>query len=77
MSYKIKMRDGDRRRSTYDTMLDARRDLGVFSVIDEPDGIKVLEECDMYYWVLLTPDQLRTLGQEIIARADEYAKNHP
>lgn len=44
----------------------------VFSVSKREDGtFEVREECDGYYIEVLTADELRQLGREIIALADE------
>lgn len=57
----------------FTSMLDRMEKKRVFSVSKNrnTNSFSILEECDMYYEDELTPDELRQLGQELIALADE------
>jgi len=51
----------------FDTLLAAVNELAVFSVSQHKDGFIITEECDGWHAIILTPEQLRLLGEELIA----------
>ena len=53
----------------YDTLLKALEEQHVMTVEAYDGGFEVYEACDNYYSVHLTPEQLRALGEELIALA--------
>lgn len=53
------------------TMLDLMDEKQIFFIRKEPDGTFIIEErCDTFYNARLSKDELRQLGQEIIALAE-------
>ena len=56
----------------FTSMLDRMEKEQVFSVgKHKTNSFVIQEECDQYFMQELTPDELRQLGQELIALADE------
>ena len=56
----------------FTSMLDRMEKAQVFSVgKHKTNSFVIQEECDQYFMQELTPDELRQLGQELIALADE------
>ena len=56
----------------YATMLEALEDNRIMGVImPESGGCVVSEHCDYYFSLSITKDQLRALGEELIALADK------
>ena len=53
----------------YDTLLKALADQRVMTVEAKEGGFEIGEACDNYFSVRLTPDQLRALGEELVALA--------
>jgi hypothetical protein len=53
----------------YDTLLEALADQRVMTIEAKEGGFEIREKCDNYFSVRLTPDQLRELGEELIAIA--------
>lgn len=52
----------------YATALEAMEDLQIFKITKGTNGIFYIEEaCDKWFGVMITPAQLRQLGEEIIA----------
>lgn len=51
----------------YETLLEALAANGVMTVLAKDGGFEVGEACDNYFSVQLTPEQLRQLGEELIA----------
>jgi len=59
----------------YETLLEALADQRVMTIEVKDGGFEVGEACDNYFSVRLTPDQLRALGEELIALA--HTSNDP
>jgi len=53
----------------YDTLIEALDNQRVMTVEAKEGGFEIGEACDNYFSVRLTPDQLRALGEELIAFA--------
>ena len=51
----------------YDSLLAAANETGVFFVGRHEGGFMLTEQCDGWHKMILTPDQLRLLGEELIA----------
>jgi len=51
----------------YPTALEALKDLRILEIRSENGLFDVVEACDKWYGVMMTPAQLRQLGEEIIA----------
>jgi hypothetical protein len=51
----------------FDSVLDALERENILKITQDADGFDVREGCDKWFWVLLSPDQLRLLGEELIA----------
>lgn len=62
---------------TADSMLDACEQLGIFAVHEEGGFFFLVERCDNYFEIKVTPEQLRLLGRELIALTDAPPQNHP
>lgn len=55
-----------------DSILEALENQRVLAVTKHADGLFLIEErCDANFGVFLTPDQLKTLGRELIAIAEQ------
>ena len=73
MTYKIPRYTNSKesRVDEYKTMIAAVRDRNIFTVEKAEDGIFMLQEaCDQYYELAITHEQLRALGEELIALAN-------
>jgi hypothetical protein len=53
----------------YETLLEALADQRAMTIEAKDGGFEVGDACDNYFSVRLTPDQLRALGEELIALA--------
>ena len=53
----------------YETMLKAMKDQRIFEVEHKDTGFEISECCDGCFGVRLTPEQLKELGEELIALA--------
>lgn len=53
----------------YKTLLEALEDQRVMTVEAKDGGFEIGEACDNYFSVRVTPEQLRALGEELIALA--------
>ena len=51
----------------YPTALEALKDLRILEIRDEDGLFEVVEACDKWFGVVMTPAQLRQLGEEIIS----------
>lgn len=59
---------GNRHSGRYDTMLAALNNLNIMHVeVNKTGGFDIWEGCDSFYFANVTPDQLRALGEELIA----------
>ena len=73
MTYKIPRYTNSKesRVDEYKTMIAAVGDRNIFTVEKAEDGIFMLQEaCDQYYELAITHEQLRALGEELIALAN-------
>jgi hypothetical protein len=66
MKYSIKQ-DGSKPNETADSMLEGMVKSCIFSVVKGDGWFEVDECCDNYFRVYLTPEQLRALGEELVA----------
>ena len=58
---------GDGKVVEFESLLSAASESGVFTVEKHKDGFILTEACDNWHAIILTPDQLRLLGEELIA----------
>lgn len=61
--------DGKLRPLEYETLLEVLADLRVMTITAKYNYFEIVEACDYYFSVRLTPEQLRALGEELIALA--------
>jgi len=57
---------GEDKTVEFDSMLQAADGSGIFTVEKSEYGFLVAENCDSWHAMILTPDQLRLLGEELI-----------
>ena len=53
----------------YETILDALKENRIFEIERIDGGFEITEGCDQYFRVRLTPEQLKALGEELMALA--------
>lgn len=53
----------------YESLLEAMACERIFTILQRGDSFDVGEACNNYFWVRLTRDQLRQLGEDLIALA--------
>ena len=67
MSYAIRVEGDDITPVEYPTWLSAMEKENIFSVTLRDGEFHVEEECDGWYHVVLTAEQVRALGYELVA----------